>query len=175
MLERLLEQRCPVTAVLSEPGTTHRSDRDLDLTTAQWRIAEDIVSVLRPMITLTELLSQDVNASLSATLPMLVNMKRRHLLSRDDDSTTVKAVKKKITEKIDKRWELTGSLEGSIYIQAAVLDPRFKSLSFLDAEKRDDAYATQKKLLLRERTAAAQRKVSPHQRGKGKSSRTYQC
>ncbi|KAF3860134.1 hypothetical protein F7725_000389 [Dissostichus mawsoni] len=125
-----------------EPGTTHRSDRDLDLTTAQWRIAEDIVSVLRPMITLTELLSQDVNASLSATLPMLVNMKRRHLLSRDDDSTTVKAVKKKITEEIDKRWELTGSLEGSIYIQAAVLDPRFKSLSFLDAEKRDDAYAT---------------------------------
>ncbi|KAK1904419.1 Zinc finger BED domain containing protein 1, partial [Dissostichus eleginoides] len=104
MLERLLEQRCPVTAVLSEPGTTHRSDRDLDLTTAQWRIAEDIVSVLRPMITLTELLSQDVNASLSATLPMLINMKRRHLLSRDDDSTT--------------------------------------SLSFLDAEKRDDAYAT---------------------------------
>ncbi|KAF3848769.1 hypothetical protein F7725_015266 [Dissostichus mawsoni] len=103
---------------------------------------EDIVSVLRPMITLTELLSQDVNASLSATLPMLVNMKRRHLLSRDDDSTTVKAVKKKITEEIDKRWELTGSLEGSIYIQAAVLDPRFKSLSFLDAEKRDDAYAT---------------------------------
>ncbi|KAF3837832.1 hypothetical protein F7725_009600 [Dissostichus mawsoni] len=94
------------------------------------------------MITLTELLSQDVNASLSATLPMLVNMKRRHLLSRDDDSTTVKAVKKKITEEIDKRWELTGSLEGSIYIQAAVLDPRFKSLSFLDAEKRDDAYAT---------------------------------
>jgi len=142
MLERLLEQRWPVMAVLSEPGTTHRSDRDLDLTTAQWRTAEDIVSVLRPMITLTELLSQEVNASLSATLPMLVNMKRRHLLIRDDDSATVKAMKKKITEEIDKRWELTGSLENSLYIQAAVLDPRFKSLSFLDAEKRDDAYST---------------------------------
>lgn len=72
MLERLLEQRWPVTAVLSDPGTTHRSDCDLDLTTAHWRIAEDIVSVLRPMVTLTELLSQDVNASLSATLPMLI-------------------------------------------------------------------------------------------------------
>ncbi|KAF3835713.1 hypothetical protein F7725_013509, partial [Dissostichus mawsoni] len=105
-------------------------------------VVHDNAANMVPMITLTELLSQDVNASLSATLPMLVNMKRRHLLSRDDDSTTVKAVKKKITEEIDKRWELTGSLEGSIYIQAAVLDPRFKSLSFLDAEKRDDAYAT---------------------------------
>ncbi|KAF3833166.1 hypothetical protein F7725_026831, partial [Dissostichus mawsoni] len=103
-------------------------------------VVHDNAANMVPMITLTELLSQDVNAS--ATLPMLVNMKRRHLLSRDDDCTTVKAVKKKITEEIDKRWELTGSLEGSIYIQAAVLDPRFKSLSFLDAEKRDDAYAT---------------------------------
>ncbi|KAK1896513.1 Zinc finger BED domain containing protein 1 [Dissostichus eleginoides] len=177
MLERLLEHRCPVTAVLSEPGTTHRSDRDLDLTTAQWRIAEDIVSVLRPMITLTELLSQDVNVSLSATLPMLVNMKRRHLLSRDDDSTTVKAVKKKITEEIDKRWELTGSLEGSIYIQAAVLDPMQRNGTTHTQRCRIwlRVYLQQKKLLLRERTAAAQRKVSPHQRGKGQSSRTYQC
>lgn len=94
MLERLLEQRWPVAAVLSNPVTTHRSDRDLDLTTAHWRIAEDIVSVLKPMLTLTELLSQDVNASLSATLPMLVNMKRRHLLLRDDDSAAVLNMKR---------------------------------------------------------------------------------
>lgn len=75
MLERLLEQRWPVTAVLSDPVTTHRSDHDLVLTMAHWRIVEDIVAVLKPMDTLTELLLQDVNASLSATLPMLVNMK----------------------------------------------------------------------------------------------------
>ena len=90
----------------------------------------------------SELLSQDVNASLSATLPMLINMKRRHLLLRDDDSTTAKALKGKLSEEIVKRWELTGSLETSTYIQAAVLDPRFKSLSFLNAEKQDKAYLT---------------------------------
>ncbi|XP_060781454.1 zinc finger BED domain-containing protein 4-like [Neoarius graeffei] len=137
MLERLLEQRWPVTAVLSNPVTTHRSDCDLDLTTAQWRIAEDIVSVLKPMVTLTELLSQDVNASLSATLPMLINMKRRHLLLREDDGAAVTALKKTLREEIDKRWELKEELQSSIYIKAAVLDPRFKNLSFMEEEKRD--------------------------------------
>ena len=82
--------------MLSDPGTTQQSDRDLDLTTAHWRTVEDIVSVLKRMITLTELLSQDVNASLSAMLPMLINVKRRHLLLRDDDSTTTKALKGKL-------------------------------------------------------------------------------
>lgn len=142
MLERLLEQRWPVTAVLSDPNTTQRSDRDLDLTAVQWRIAEDIVSVLKPMVTLTELLSQDDNVSLSATLPMLINMKRRHLLLREDDSAAATAMKNTLREEIDKRWELNGELQTSIYIKAAVLDPRFKSLSFMEEEKRDEAYTT---------------------------------
>ena len=130
--------------MLSDPGTTQRSDRDLDLTTAHWRTAEDSGGhrLGAEAYDHSELLSQDVNASLSATLPMLINMKRRHLLLRDDDSTTAKALKGKLSEEIVKRWELTGSLETSTYIQAAVLDPRFKSLSFLNAEKQDKAYLT---------------------------------
>lgn len=132
MLERLLEQRWPVTAVLSDPEITKRSERGLDLTTAHWLTAEDTVAVLKPMITLTELLSQDLNASLSATLPMLINMKRRHLVLRNEDSPTTKALKTELAKEIDTRWQLTENIATSIYIQAAVLDPRFKSLSFFD-------------------------------------------
>lgn len=88
MLEHLLEYRWPVRAVLSDPSTTKQSDLDLHLSTARWRTAEDsFVSSLKPMITLTELLSQYVNASLSAMLPMLINM-------RDDGSTTPKTLEK---------------------------------------------------------------------------------
>ncbi len=97
------------------------------------------MSALKLMVTLTELLSQEENASLSATLPMLINMKTRHLLLRNDDSPAVKALKTKLAKETDKRWELTGSLETGIYIQAAVLHPHFKSLSFLDATKQDKA------------------------------------
>lgn len=52
------------------------------------------------------------------------------------------ALKKTLTEEIEKRWELKGNFETSIYIQDSVLDPLFKSLSFLEVEKRDEAYTT---------------------------------
>ena len=142
MLERLLEQKGPVTAVLRDPAITKRADRDLELTTFQWRIAEDIVGVLRPMITLTELLSQDMNASLSATIPMLMNLKRRHLVVREDDSRVVRAMKTTLTEEIDSRWQLNEQdLASSIYTRAAILDPRFKKLSFFSDQQRDQAYS----------------------------------
>ncbi|CAB1352772.1 unnamed protein product [Coregonus sp. 'balchen'] len=80
MLERLLEQKWPVTAVLSE--------RYLHLTTAQWNMAEDILNVLKPMVTLTELLSEEANASLSATISIPAKLKRRHLAVVEDDSPT---------------------------------------------------------------------------------------
>ena len=76
MLERLLEQRWPITAVLSEPNYTKRSDSStLDITTEQWNMAEDITDVLKPFITLTELLSEETNISLSAAFPMLEKKK----------------------------------------------------------------------------------------------------
>lgn len=141
MLERLVEQRWPVTAVLSDPNFTKKNDRTLDLTTAQWNMAEDIGNVLKPMITLTELLSEEDNVSLSATLPMLANMNKRHLTVHDEDSPTTIAMKTKLKNEIDERWELKGRLiESSVYVQAAVIDPRFKQLAFLDDEKRDEAY-----------------------------------
>ncbi|KAL1268624.1 hypothetical protein QQF64_033987 [Cirrhinus molitorella] len=76
MFDRLLEQRGPVSAALTDSSVSKRADRDLELTTSQWRTVEDTASVLKPMITLTELLSQDMNASLSATVPMLMNIKK---------------------------------------------------------------------------------------------------
>ncbi|KAL1264720.1 hypothetical protein QQF64_005075, partial [Cirrhinus molitorella] len=143
MFDRLLEQRGPVSAVLTDSSVSKRADRDLELTTSQWRTVEDTVNVLKPMITLTELLSQDMNASLSATVPMLMNIKKRHLVVHEDDSAVTKTLKTTLSEEIDRRWELKGRLlESSIYIKAAVLDPRFKKLSFFTDEQRNEAYTT---------------------------------
>ncbi|XP_039535814.1 E3 SUMO-protein ligase ZBED1-like [Pimephales promelas] len=143
MLERLLEQRWPITAVLSDPNFTKKSDSStLDLTTAHWNAIEDIKNVLKPMTTLTELLSEEDNASLSATVPMLANLKKRHLAIADDDSPITKKMKSKLVEEIDGRWEFKNRMmmTNSVYITAAVVDPRFKQLSFLDDAKRDEAY-----------------------------------
>lgn len=73
---------------------------------------------------------------------MLANLKRRHLAIADDDSTVTKKMKSKLIEEIDSRWELKDQLmmTSSVHITAAVIDPCFKQLSFLDDEKRDVAY-----------------------------------
>lgn len=68
---------------------THQSDHDLILTSAHWRIAENIVLVLKLMVTVTEHLSEE---------PMLINMKRSHLRDYRYDT-----LKKTLTEGTDRR------------------------------------------------------------------------
>ncbi|KAJ8416951.1 hypothetical protein AAFF_G00328290 [Aldrovandia affinis] len=76
------------------------------------------------MVTLTELLSEEDNASLSVTITMLANLKRRHLAIAEDDSPTTK-----------------------------IVDPRFKLLPFLDDGKWDEAYICVSQLADRLNTA----------------------
>lgn len=94
------------------------------------------------MITLTKLLSEEDNTSLSPTVPMLANLKTCHLAIKDDDSPITKKMKSKLVDEIDSRWELKNRLmmTNSVYITAAVVDPRFTQLSFLNDAKRDEAY-----------------------------------
>ena len=46
MLQRLLKLRWPITAVLSDPTVTKRSDQYLDLKTDQWNLVSELVTVL---------------------------------------------------------------------------------------------------------------------------------
>ncbi|XP_073668771.1 zinc finger BED domain-containing protein 4-like [Paramisgurnus dabryanus] len=140
MLNRLVEQRWPVTAVLSDPSITKKGDRSLDLTADQWKLAQEAAEVLGPLITLTELLSQEANLSLSATVPMLFNLKKRHLSPEEDDSPAIKEMKKTLITEIDSRWQLLSLNPNSIYLLSSALDQRFKHLKFLDNEKKDLVY-----------------------------------
>ena len=46
MLEQLLKFHWPISAVLSDETITKQDDRYLDLTTEQWRLAENLIKVL---------------------------------------------------------------------------------------------------------------------------------
>ena len=48
MIERLVELRWPISAVLSDETITKRSDSYLDLKTDQWEIAEQLIKVFKP-------------------------------------------------------------------------------------------------------------------------------
>ncbi|KAK5891627.1 hypothetical protein CesoFtcFv8_012086 [Champsocephalus esox] len=111
----------------------------LYLTADQWKLAQETAEVLGPLITLTELLSQEENV-LSATMQMLFNLKRRHLSPEEDDSPAIREVKKTLVTEIDSRWKLSLLEPSSIYLLSSALDQRFKQLKFLTDEKKDLVY-----------------------------------
>lgn len=57
MLSRLLEQRWPVTARLSDPVVTQRGKHYLDLKPEQWNLIEELSQVLEPFEAATVFLS----------------------------------------------------------------------------------------------------------------------
>ena len=71
MLERLVEVRWPISAVLSEDRVTERSDRYLDLKSDQWFWAEELCKVLRPIEVATTFFSYEKNTYLSCVLPIV--------------------------------------------------------------------------------------------------------
>ena len=65
MIERLLEMRWPITAVLSDEEVTQRSDRYLDLRSEQWELLGYLVKHLEPCEIATVFLSHETNVSVS--------------------------------------------------------------------------------------------------------------
>ncbi|XP_051976953.1 zinc finger BED domain-containing protein 4-like [Xyrauchen texanus] len=70
MVERLLEQRWPVTATLSDPEVTPRGKHYFDLKPDQWSLLEELTQGLQPFQCATEFLSGQEYTTLSC-LPQL--------------------------------------------------------------------------------------------------------
>ena len=49
MIQRLVANRWPVSAVLSDTTVTKRQDRTLDLTAHQWVLLEELAKLLEPL------------------------------------------------------------------------------------------------------------------------------
>ena len=81
----------------------------------------------------SELLSKEENVSISAVLPMLSNIKRKWLIVEANDSTATKALKRKLLDEINSRWEFSDPTEAAVL--GAAIDPRFKALKLSDEEK----------------------------------------
>ena len=69
MLERLTEQQAAVSAVLAESKKS--SDRDLILSSSEIAKIECIMSVLKPLAQVTEMLSVEKLPSVSIVQPIL--------------------------------------------------------------------------------------------------------
>ena len=133
MIERLLELRWPICAVLSDVNVTKRNDRYLDLKQEQWNLLQELKDVLHPLQVATTYLSSEFNVSISSLLPVVHGM-IKNLQPKESDSVAIKDFKKLVLQQIRKRWNIDGvdPTNPSASLLATVLDPRFKNVKFLN-------------------------------------------
>ena len=141
MIERLIEQRWPITAVLSDHTVTKLGDRYLDLKSKQWEILTALKDVLHPLQVATTYFSAEYNVSVSALYPVLHGL-LKSLQCNDDDLPCIRTCKTTIDREIKRRWKLeslTSIAAGGILkdapLMACIIDPRFKECKFKSTYK----------------------------------------
>lgn len=87
MLERLIEMRWPVSAVLSDES-----------------VAEELFKILQPFDVATTLLCGEENSTISCTLPVLHGL-LQHLGPQEEDSSGITTFKCMVKQEIEERWE----------------------------------------------------------------------
>ena len=132
MVERIVEQRWPITAVLSDNTVTKSSDRYLDLKSEQWEILSALKELLHPLQVATTYFSAEYNVSTSALYPILYGLIRK-LIASEDDLPCIKQCKMTISTEIKRRWNLESLSDVSILkilktapLVACIIDPCFK-------------------------------------------------
>ena len=164
LIERLLEQRWPVTAVLSDPSVTKYSDRSLDLTSEQWNLLAELKPVLHVLQVATMFLSAEYNVSISALQPIVHGLTRSMEVT-EEDSPAIRQCKCAISKELRSRWSLNSidpTSPGSDLV-AVCLDPRFKQAKFLESHQRLDLQMSITDLARCEKAATEQKKQQQQQ------------
>jgi len=99
MMERLVEQCWPITAVLSDNSAIKPSDRYLDFKSEQWEILSALKELLHPLQVATTYFSAEYNVSTSALYPILYGL-TQELIESEADLPCIKECKKTISAEI---------------------------------------------------------------------------
>ena len=124
MIKRMCEQQAAVAAVL----ITRRALFQLELSSTEWRILEDIAVVLEPFKDATVYLSADTYPTISVLGPLFSQMKQATAIA-DADSTVIRDFKLALSKDMENRYRDPFVL--AYLSKASFLDPRFKSLAHL--------------------------------------------
>ncbi|XP_042343871.1 E3 SUMO-protein ligase ZBED1-like [Plectropomus leopardus] len=161
MLFRLLEQRWPVTAALSDPAVTPRGKHYLDLKPEQWDVIQELNQALEPFEGATVFLSGQEYVTLSA-LPQLVQSLKKSIQTPAFETAPVKSYQTDVTEQITARWQGLSVFqpESNHVLLAAALDPRFRKLKFLSPDEVFKVQSTVQTMALVAKKEARQKNAS---------------
>ena len=132
MLERLLEQRWCIYAVLHDDSGNQAGYKHLYLKDSQWELCEQLTKVLKPLQVATTALCESEVASISLVYPVIHGLLTIHLCVNPNDLPPVKNLKEKVTSEIKCRFT-PGSMEieEKAPLLAAAIDPHYHHLKFL--------------------------------------------
>lgn len=137
MLERYIEQQPAIYSALLDKDLKLSVKNITMLNDSEQKLAEELIQVLTPLKTVTTLMSSETTPTISMILP-LKEMILKSMSPGDQDSATIKEAKAAITNDLAKRYTDPNLHD---YLQmATALDPRFKSLPYLDVDSRDKLY-----------------------------------
>ncbi|XP_026112867.1 zinc finger BED domain-containing protein 4-like [Carassius auratus] len=136
MLERYTEQQPAIYSALLDKSFKLSVKNVTMLNDSEQKLAEELIQVLTPLKTVTALMSSETTPTISMILP-LKEMILKSMSPGDQDSGTVKEAKAAIINDLAKRYT-DPNLHDCLQI-ATALDPRFKSLPYLE-DSRDKLY-----------------------------------
>nr|XP_029497654.1 uncharacterized protein LOC115113798 [Oncorhynchus nerka] len=128
MLESHLEQQAAVYSALTDKTLEKHKDI-ITLSDDDVKVAEEFLQVLKPLKTVTKLLSTETAPSVSMILPLKTRV-LQSMAPSEEDSTITRDVTAAIREELNPRYP-PYNVQDYLH-RSTALDPRFKSLSHLD-------------------------------------------
>ena len=124
MISRLCEQQAAIAAVLHVKCDLHH----LELSPREWHELEDLVNLLGPFKSSTEVLSGQKYPTLSCLAAILSDLKCK-LADQPGESSTLRAIKLTMRRDFNERYQ--NENVQALMNKAAFLDPRFKTFPHL--------------------------------------------
>jgi len=147
MLDRLYENRCPVSNVFADRTvTTAAMAQKFEVTENQWAAIETIVKLLKPLQVITTVFCGEKYCSISMVRPLLNIVIEKHLQPQINDDEIAQNFKYIV---LKDRFKLNWNPSSVVSARqiASFLDPRYKDLEHEAADAREEIRTRFKSLL----------------------------
>jgi len=121
MMQRLVQLKQPIRLYL-EDTMSEDEVKSYDLSDHQWSVVKSILSLLEGVDQVTKTLSGERYSTLSWCLPLLFGLRETSKSDRSDNNV-LSAIKKKLTEQLNARFELNALKMDSPMVFSTALDP----------------------------------------------------
>ncbi|KAK9508718.1 hypothetical protein O3M35_006210 [Rhynocoris fuscipes] len=134
MLEQIQARRNILPSVIDCLSSTICPTTSLELNSEEWKLLDDVVSVLSPFKVTTATLMEEKSPLISILKPILSQLLNVHLQRNESDSEFAVELKTTLYKVLQERYE-NDKVKEMLDLSSA-LDPRFKSLPFMTENER---------------------------------------